>query len=198
MFKFKKQSGYSLVEVLVSISILLIAIVGPMTIAVQGLKTAAFSLQQNTAFFLAQEGVESLFAMRDGYMLQEADGTSTDGWEDFRNDITSECTTLGASFSTTGDTCSLGVEMVNGAATFVGVDCTVSGNCRLYTNASGKPAVYTHNIAGTASPYERIVTLEYASTNSIFVKSEVVWTSNLFAGVTQRVVLDTALFDLII
>ena len=60
-----KERGYSLVEVLVAISVLLIALVGPMTIAQSGLKRSAQSKDNTMAVFLAQEGIEAVVKIRE-------------------------------------------------------------------------------------------------------------------------------------
>ena len=60
-----KQGGFTLVETLVAISILLISIVGPLTIASKGLLSARFARDQITAFYLAQEATELIRNKRD-------------------------------------------------------------------------------------------------------------------------------------
>lgn len=61
--------GYSLVEVLIAITVLLIALVGPLTIAHSGLKRANFSKEQTQAIFLAQEGIEGVVKLREDRAL---------------------------------------------------------------------------------------------------------------------------------
>lgn len=65
----KVNRGYSLVEVLVAISVLLIALVGPLTIASSGLKRANFAKEQTLAIFLAQEGMEAIVKLREDAAL---------------------------------------------------------------------------------------------------------------------------------
>lgn len=65
----KRNKGYSLVEVLVAITVLLIALVGPLTIASSGLKRANFAKEQTLAIFLAQEGMESVVKLREDAAL---------------------------------------------------------------------------------------------------------------------------------
>lgn len=61
----QSQAGYSLVEVLVAITVLLIALVGPLTIAHTGLKRSNFAKEQTQAVFLAQEGIEAMVKLRE-------------------------------------------------------------------------------------------------------------------------------------
>lgn len=65
----QQKTGFTLIETLVAISILLIALTGPLTIAAKGLNTAYYARDQITAFYLAQEGIEYLRNIRDGEAL---------------------------------------------------------------------------------------------------------------------------------
>jgi len=62
----KSQNGFTLVETLIAISVLLVALGGPMTIAQRGLSAAFVSRDQVTASFLAQEAIEYVRKVRDG------------------------------------------------------------------------------------------------------------------------------------
>lgn len=64
------EQGFTLVESLVAISLLLVALAGPLSIAGQGLALANFARQQVTAVFLTQEAVEYVRNTRDNNMLQ--------------------------------------------------------------------------------------------------------------------------------
>ena len=59
------QGGFTLIESLVAITILVTAILGPMTIAATGISSAIYARDQETAFFLAQEGLEYVRNVRD-------------------------------------------------------------------------------------------------------------------------------------
>lgn len=83
--------GYSLVEVLVAITVLLIALVGPLTIAYSGLKRANFSEEQTAAIFLAQEGIEAIVKLReDGALAGDSFSDSSTVWGNIA-DIGSLC-----------------------------------------------------------------------------------------------------------
>jgi type II secretory pathway pseudopilin PulG len=67
-------SGFTLIETLVAISILMMAIVAPMSLAAQSLGAAYYARDQITAFYLAQEAIEVVRSVRDGNILRIAEG----------------------------------------------------------------------------------------------------------------------------
>src|SRR4051812_17046488 len=68
------HKGFTLIETLIAILVLMLAIVGPLTIASKGLQTTLVSKDQETAFFLAQDAVEYVRWVRDTNKL------SGNGW----------------------------------------------------------------------------------------------------------------------
>lgn len=64
--------GFTLIETLVALSLLSVAIVAPMTLVSQSLKSAYYARDQVTAYNLAQEGIEAVRAIRDGNILVNA------------------------------------------------------------------------------------------------------------------------------
>lgn len=64
------KTGFTLIETLVAISILLIAITGPLGIVASSLKSSYFARDQITAFYLAQEGLEFVRNFRDTNSLK--------------------------------------------------------------------------------------------------------------------------------
>jgi len=65
MKKQASQKAFTIVETLVAISILLIALTGPLTIISQSLHSSYFSRDQVTASYLAQEAIEYIRNRRD-------------------------------------------------------------------------------------------------------------------------------------
>jgi len=72
--KLKALSGFTVIETLVAIAILLLAIVGPLSMAEKGLAAAETARQEITAFYLAQEAIEYVRNIRDTNALQGHDG----------------------------------------------------------------------------------------------------------------------------
>jgi len=66
------NKGFTLVETMVAIAILMIAILGPMDIASSGLRDSMFARDQATAYYLAQEGIEYIRYVRDYNFLKKS------------------------------------------------------------------------------------------------------------------------------
>ncbi len=74
-----QPSGFTLIETLVAVSLMVIAIVAPMSLVSQSLTTAYYARDQVAAYSLAQEGIEAVRAVRDGNILLNATtGSSND------------------------------------------------------------------------------------------------------------------------
>ena len=190
MYYNKAQSGYSLVEVLVSIAVLLIAIVGPMTIASQGIKTAAYSLEQNTAFFLAQEGIEAMFKLRGDFDLRDVAGAGPDSWDWIADELN------GRGPCSLGSSCDFGVYFSAGTVQFTSNTCDAGNesNCLLYKSVS-TPDVFVHTAGGDATLYTRIITVEVVDAFTVNIRSRVTWESRVFRGQQQSLMLESTLFD---
>jgi prepilin-type N-terminal cleavage/methylation domain-containing protein len=62
--------GFTLIETLVAVSLLTISIIAPMALTAQSLASAYYARDEITAYYLAQEAIEALRAIRDGQILQ--------------------------------------------------------------------------------------------------------------------------------
>jgi len=71
---FKK--GFTLIETLASISILTLAVIGPLTLASYAIRSASVSQNQLTTFYLAQEAMEYIKNRRDNNALADANWLS--------------------------------------------------------------------------------------------------------------------------
>lgn len=169
------KKGFTLVETLVAISILLLAIIGPMTIAQRGIQSSYFATEQVTAVFLAQEAIEAVRQLRDEQGLrvyEDPDGEDADEWI---IDIYPKC--------------AAGCAYVAETRSFE--SCFSSNNCVVKIDEN---KVYTHLGSGADTEFSRIV---YAglvgNTVSYFV--DVSWKPSLLGGVQKRVRLQTWLYN---
>lgn len=193
------QSGFSLVETLVAITILLLVIVGPMTIISTTANSTSFASEQVVAFFLAQEGVELAQKARDDIVLNRfldsSDGSyDSNPWATFSDESSAgpyeDC------FDSRG--CALEVSEDADGAIEAPVQCTTNNNpCRLYyddTTGSIRSR-YTHSATGnTLTEYTRSVYFENISAYEIRVVSEVEWFTGSVRN-SQQVEVETYLYD---
>lgn len=190
MIKKYAQSGFSLVETLVAITILLLVIIGPMTISMSTSRSTSYSSEQVVAYFLAQQGIEIAQKARDDIILNNF-LPSTDGnfvanpWTTFVNSATGPYANC---FNAAG--CSL--EM-SGGGLAAGSVCTGT-NCRLYYDSGREPDRYNYDNSGTISPYTRTVRFIQVNSNEVRVVSRVYWQTGTRRDF-QEVILETSLFN---
>ncbi len=75
-YKLSASSGFTIIETLVAIAILLLAITAPLTIAERGLASAEASRHEITAFYLTQEAIEYIRNIRDMNAIAKLGGGS--------------------------------------------------------------------------------------------------------------------------
>ncbi len=170
-------SGFTLVETLVAISILLIATAGPMTIAAQGLQNAFYAREQFTAYSLAIEALEFARAVRDENAI------AGDPWLE---GIPSFCD------SSNADGC--GID----ARTLAWSDCSAAANaCTLSYDAGALGAdrgFYTYE-EGEMTVFTRRIWIEEVETDrEAEITVEVSWPSGLFSG-PRTITLQSRLFN---
>jgi len=170
------QKGFSLVETLVAIAILLIAVLAPMRIVAQSIKASVFSREQLTAVFLAQEGLESMRRLRDNSAI-----SGSDTWEWYDSVIPNACK------NATG--CSYDVSLDSFVA------CSGS-NCRFYFDEDASSGVFYshHSDVGEQALFERVITITEQSSGEVLVTSVVSWESSVLRD-TISVTLETKIFD---
>jgi prepilin-type N-terminal cleavage/methylation domain-containing protein len=169
----KKENGFTLVETLVAISILLVIIIGPMTIAQKGIQNAQFAREQLTAVFLAQEAIEGVRELRDNdAIVSYEDGSIADpGTQVWRSDIPSGCIDASCAYD-------------NGQVR----TCGVSNGCVLKED-SGE---YSHQGTGSDSIFTREVVVGSQSSGGVPVTVTVTWAGKVRPG---SVVLQTWIYD---
>src|SRR3989338_862551 len=153
------HQGFTLIETLVAISVLVIAIVVPLRVISQSLKSASFTRESITAAHLAQEGVE---------LMNIAVASSTSDLNTYWDWDTSTYPQSGFSFEP------ITRELIH-------CDSTSANPCKMYLGEEG----YTHAITASTTPFARAlyVRLNDVDPLRVAVESVVTW-RNVF-GVTS-------------
>lgn len=198
------QSGFTLVETLVAITILLIVMIGPMTISSQAAKSSTFASEQVTAFFLAQEGVELMQKARDDLLVRS-----------FASDATVAERAPWAAFTNTGsgqyrfcydsvEGCGIEILIHTGMGSndlSTPIDCgSLSASkpqvCHLWYAPSNVRSKFTHTVGSNEmTPYNRRIYLTLVNPNEVLVRSVVTWQSGNIRN-EQRVEVESRLFNL--
>lgn len=195
----RDTEGFTLVETLVAVTILVMVIIAPLTIAQRGMQNAYFAGDQTTAVYLAQEAIEHIQGLRDGVALQN--------YEDYRDNIVSDRTTfqewvdsLPASCKSTASNggCDFDFSSSNpqprncqNSSTECQLRINTSGgsNGRIYQYSSGGQSMYTRRIrVGTPLTNAGIA---YA----VPVTATVTWNATIFGGAQRTVTLQTYVYD---
>lgn len=125
----KASSGFTIVETLVAVAVLLISLVAPLTIAERGLASAEVARSEITAFYLAQEAIEYIRNVRDTNALAGRGSGANPQWLQGLN----SCINADCGVDTTAPP---GLQVVS---------CSSSnGNCLLYqyTGSSGSSELF--------------------------------------------------------
>jgi len=196
---YKQQSGFSLVETLVAITILLIVITGPLSISSQAAKSTSFSSEQVVAFFLAQEGLEIAQKGRDDLILRNFLVSTSPNYlaSPWTNQFINQTSSgkFRHCFHTTGCPLEI-VTNTTGEVKTPTSNCSTIANCRLHYNESGDRSRYTHTAAvgNPPTPYTRVIRfLPVSGADQIRVTSEVTWRTGSLRQ-AQRVVVESYLF----
>lgn len=155
-----KTKGFTIIETLIAISILVLAVTGAFSAAQNGISSAIFSKDQIVAFYLAQEGVEYVRNMRD------QNGLANVNWMQ--------------GIAEPGDPCQFGTTCRVDAVVSSGNLVACSGSCpNVKINENG---FYTHQ-SGTDTQFRREITLTNVVPNrEVAITVRITW----FKGLVNR------------
>jgi type II secretory pathway pseudopilin PulG len=182
-------AAFSLVEVLVAISLLLLIIVGPLQILSKSVHSTSFATEQINAWFLAQEGIELAQKGRDDLVLRNFAEQINPG-----SGVADPFTRFLSDYDDCFDATGCGLVIGNGASSPISVtSCATLGNCRLYLTspANTDRSRYQHTATGnTATPFTRVIRMveqrvggPSSKVREIKVTSTVSWrTGSLISG----------------
>ncbi len=178
-----QKRGFTLIEALVAITVLLLSIVGPMAIAQTGIQNSIYAKDQIVAFYIAQEGIEIIRNIRDENALNG------------RPWLTGIPIGTGGADCASASGCGIDIDNMNF------IDCTASSGsaCNIFydedglSNGSGNPrAIYSHDSNGAQTIYRRSIRITNVSANEIVVDAVVAWQSR---GATRTITVQSRLFD---
>lgn len=167
-------------EVLVAITVLLIALVGPLTIAQSGLKRAGNSREQVLGVFLAQEGIEAVVKWRDD------NGLSATTYNNL-NQVWGNMSNLPSCPSSGSDRCGVTVAD-NGIVTFYQCSGT---NCVMKQNDTANVPFKQGSVSGTDTKYTRELTIDVTN-DYAHVQSLVKWGE----GSDKQVTMETYIYNI--
>ncbi len=181
------NSGFTLVEVLVAISLFSIAITGVITAASIGGANINSSKNRLIANYLAQEDIEIVRAKRDSYVLSNTTSYES-GWQAFTIAVASGCPSV----------CDLDYNNLNDLVPSTGwgffLDSSTTGAYNLNYNSDG---FYTHG-AGNSTPFNRTLTIHPVTPQGLTFPTELQITSTVAwkEGSTLKTLeLNESLFD---
>ena len=162
----KFTTGFTLVEMLVAISIFSVSILGLMSVLASGIAGANFAKQKVTATYLAQEGIEYLRNKRDNYMLFPNNNKS---FSDFKSELLPKCVSG-------GEGCGFDpyLDPLSSPLFPCGTDAS---NCKLYINSDQG---YDPYFSGISSGFTRKIWADGTGlgTDEVKIFSEVSWGSD--------------------
>lgn len=159
------KKGFTLLETLIAITILTLAVAGPLFTASRAIVSARAAGYQLTASYLAHESAEYVRELRDDYYINAVKSNpataSTTGWANFHTDIDRCSTGNGCTFDQFASDPKL---------------APCAGSCsRLYLTAPSS-GVYTQQVVGEQTQFTRSVKTEAVSVTEERVTSTVAWT----------------------
>ena len=163
MIKFKTrklQKGFTLLEVLVAISIFTVSTLALLSVLSQGISSTTYAKRKIVASYLAQEGIEYVRNLRDTLVLSGVD--SQTGWNTFKTDnISTKCVS--------------GCYWDDDLSDHL-VPCSSPALCpnMTYDEAVG---IYGYNLSWADSGYNRVITFEIlvSSPDEVKIYSTVEW-----------------------
>lgn len=183
-----KKRGFTLIEAMVAISILSLAVTGPLLIAQKGIGSAVYARDQITAYYLAQEAVEYIRNVRDTNRITGAWWLSQFSSCQPYNSGTPSCSTINgtykidarySNFTNDGGTpTNYADDTVNASAIAV-----CSGTCgTLSFDSSTKLYGYGSGSTWKTTPFTRTITIDNTASNKeALVTVTISWNTNLFS-----------------
>lgn len=158
--KKSKTGGFTIIESLVAIAILVVAVIGATSAVQTGISSYIFSKDQITAFYLAQEGLEQLRNIRDENHLKDQN------W-------------LAGIAQNSSDPCYFGGACtVSPVETSLTIHCSAVGSCPYLREDSGT-GFFGYDSSWPLTKFKREIVLSSVNANEISAKVTVTWSKGL-------------------
>ena len=174
------QSGFTLLETMVAIAILLIAVVGPISLIGNSLHQIYYARDEMSAVNLAQEGIEAVRRVRDTNMIVRPSG----GWD---KDLK-----INKYYSVDSTNMYIWSDGTASPSSFL-IPCNGAG-CNVAKPIFIDPTtgLYRQNAAGAPTQFSRVVDINQVAINEYTVTCTVTWTTG---GQTGSVVVSENIFN---
>ncbi|TAK58180.1 prepilin-type N-terminal cleavage/methylation domain-containing protein [Patescibacteria group bacterium] len=129
------KKGFTLIETLIAITVLMLAVTGPLVISQKGLSAAGYAKDQMTAYYLAQDAMEYVRNVRDANVL----GGASD-WLSVVSGSLSLCNAT---------SCTIDTRPSSEAVATCGSTCPLQKNntgLEFYGYGSGEPTIFTRTV----------------------------------------------------
>ncbi len=175
------KKGFTLLETLVAVSLLMIAIVGPLTIAQKSVKTSSYTKNRVTAYYLAQDALEFLRNIRDTNSLRGFDwnrlllaySACLEGVGSGKCDIES---------LNSPDTVVLNPGTSQSTGNIILFPCAVTCPNLTFFSSFG----YYGHLPGTESQFRREITITPLNTSpdnrELLIRVDVIWNESILGG----------------
>ena len=168
-------AGFTLIETLAAVTLLVVALVSPMLLTERSLTSAYYARDQITASYLAQEAIEAVRQIRDGNILEIAQNSSSPAVDLFSGiPVASDCTSASSIYFTVDAT-------QQNASAVIGPTCGSTAASCPYLQTNG--ILYGYGSTGwTNTDFKRSVAACYtdASKDEVRLTVTVLWqTSSL-------------------
>lgn len=144
------EKGFTILETLVAISILVLALTAPLAIVAQALRSSYYARDQVTAYFLAQEAIEFLRNKRDNAGLQAS--AAAENWTDLFD-------AEGSNIINPADSSSLKAYLVRGGSGYYLKQCISTCPEVSYDSTASTGVLYGSDNAGNASIFTREIVI---------------------------------------
>ncbi|MFA6257297.1 MAG: type II secretion system protein [Candidatus Paceibacterota bacterium] len=165
-----KNTGYTLIETLVALSIFSISILGILVTLSQSVADTSYAQKKVVAAYLAQEGIEYVRNLRDTYMIYNTNNPKT-GWSDFTSRLLTDGCDIGCYF----DPAELVFTDETQPMLDLGIypcDAEICPNYLVYNQTTGE---YGYSALGENTGLRRTIRAEQVNANEEKITSIVSW-----------------------